>query len=115
METIYNIFPIFKNDVVSKIGYKTHTIDGTDEEKIQYLKEHIESDMSQLCYINIPSTFTIEKRGRKPIFGISQDNYNNLLLNNTNAVLFEEIFATHKSSNTPLFTATLLVDEQNQA
>lgn len=110
METIYNIFPIFKNDVISKIGYKVHTVDGTDEEKIQYLREHIESDISQLYYVNIPSTFTIEKGGKKPIVGISLDNYNNLLLNNTNAVLFEEIFATHKSSNTPLFVATLLVD-----
>ena len=110
METIFNIFPIFKDDIISKIGYKAHTIEGTDEEKIQYLKEHIESDILHLYYISIPSTFTVKKGAKEPIVGISLDNYNNLLLNNTNSVLFEEIFSLHKSSDTPLFIATLLVD-----
>lgn len=110
METIFNIFPIFKNDIISKIGYKTHTIGGTDEEKIQYLKEHFESDIQELYYISIPSNFTVKKGDSQTIIGISLDNYNNLLLNQTHLVLFEEIFALSKSPDTPLFILTLLVD-----
>lgn len=109
-ETIFNIFPIYKNEVISKVGYKAHTISGTDEEKVQYLKAQIESDMQQLYYATIPSTFTVKRGGKEPVVGISLDNYNNLLLNSTNAVLFEEVFALHNCSNTPLFVVTLLVD-----
>jgi len=111
-EVIFNFFPILKNDIIRKIGYTTHDISGTDEEKISFLKSKIDSDMSKITYISIPKSFKVSKPGVSEMIGISLSQYNNLVLNNTIAVLFEPAFDMFDSSETPLFIATVIKNGQ---
>lgn len=110
-EKIFNIFPIVFDGIISIIGYKTHLVNGEDDYKVDFLKKNIDNDLKKLKYINIPERFNISK-GEHKINGISLLNYNNLILNNQVAILFENIFTTENASKEPLFVSTLL--DKNQ-
>lgn len=107
-EVIFNFFLIMKNDVITKVGYKTHEISGTDDDKILFLKSHLDRDKNDLIYLSIPKSFRIKHLGSNEKAGISLNQYNNLVLNNTVAILFEEAFSTYNVSQTPLFISTIL-------
>lgn len=110
-EKVFNIFPVCKDDIINKIGYKTHIIEGNDAEKIKFLQMNIEKDKNNLSFVDLPENFYIEKGDAEKIRGISILNYNNLVLNNSISVLLENIFQHEDSSNTPLFVATILKDD----
>lgn len=110
-EKIFNIFPIVINDIISSIGYKSHFVDGDDDFKIKFLQKTIDDDRRNLKFVEVPEGFDILK-GKNKRAGISLFNYNNLVLNNQVAILFEKVFEAESASKVPLFIATLL-DENN--
>src|SRR5690554_5333724 len=107
-EKIFNIFPIVKDKKFSSFGYKTHLIDGTDNAKIDFLKDNLEKDIKDLKFLSIPDSFTVSKGKDAKTKGISLLNYNNLLLNGKVTVLFEEMFRVEDATKEPLFVSTLL-------
>ena len=109
-EKIFNIFPIVIDEIISSVGYRTHLVNGDDGYKIDFLKKNINNDLKDLKYVNIPKGYIVSKGKNKKI-GISLLNYNNLMLNNQIAILFENIFLTENASQEPLFIATLLDDK----
>lgn len=107
-EIVFNFFLIMKNDIITKIGYKTHEISGNDDQKINFLKTNLEKDKNDLIYISVPNSFKIKHSNSSEKSGISLNQYNNLVLNNTVAILFEEAFRSFDVSQTPLFISTVL-------
>lgn len=112
METIYNIFPLCDNQIITKIGYTSHQCDGTDDEKIKYLQERVSNDFSNLSFINVPSKFLIKDENEKNNIGINLESFNILIHNATITVLFEEIFQKFQAGKNPLFVMTMVVDGQ---
>ncbi|RSC92939.1 hypothetical protein [Tenacibaculum singaporense] len=110
METIFNIFTICSDEVIEYIGFKTHELEGTDEEKIEFLQKNVESDSSDLKYIKIPESFKLTKDNTEIVGGITIESYNTLNHNGTLSVLFEPIFQIYDVSQTPLFVVTFIVD-----
>lgn len=109
-EKIFNIFPIVIDEIISSVGYRTHLVNGDDVYKIGFLKENIDNDLKDLKYVNIPKGYSVSVgKNKKP--GISLLNYNNLILNNQIAILFENVFLIENASQEPLFVATLLDDK----
>lgn len=107
-EVIFNFFLLLKNDIITKIGYKIHEVSGSDDDKILFLKSQLEKDKSELIYIPIPDSFRIKHSDSTEKNGISLNQYNNLVLNNTVAILFEQAFSSFNVSQTPLFISTVL-------
>jgi len=110
METIFNIFTICNDGVIEHIGFKTHELEGTDEEKIEFLQKNVQADSSDLKYIKIPESFKLTKGKTEITGGITVESYNTLNHNGTLSVLFEPIFQMYDVSQTPLFVVTFVVD-----
>ncbi|MBS1744561.1 MAG: hypothetical protein JST21_00175 [Bacteroidetes bacterium] len=53
-EKIINIFPIFEGQIMTCIGFRVHEVDGTDEEKIDFLKSKIDSDVKEMAVTLLP-------------------------------------------------------------
>lgn len=110
METIFNLFPICNNDIIQYIGYKTYQVNGSDEEKIEYLKDRVNKDFKDLKYVQVPSSFRISKGDEKDIVGINHMTFNTLSHNGTIGVLYESIFQICNANNDPLFVQTMIMD-----
>ena len=50
METIFNIFTICNDGIIENIGFKAHEQNGSDDEKIKFLQNNVQSDSSDLKY-----------------------------------------------------------------
>ena len=60
IEKIINIFPIFEGQILTCIGFRVHEVDGTDEEKIEFLKSKIDSDVKEMAVTLLPDNFTVK-------------------------------------------------------
>jgi hypothetical protein len=110
METIFNIFTICNDEVIEHIGFKAHELEGTDEEKIEFLKKNVQSDSIDFKYIKIPGSFKLTKDGNDIIGAITVESYNTLNHNGTISILFEPIFQVYDVSQSPLFVVTFIVN-----
>jgi hypothetical protein len=110
METIFNIFTICNDGVIEHIGFKTHELEGTDEEKIEFLQKNVQKDSSNLKYVKIPESFKFTQGDTEIIGAITIESYNTLNHNGTLSILFEPIFQIYNVSQTPLFVVTFVVD-----
>lgn len=48
LENIYNIFMFYENDVCKEFGYKSHKKNGSDDDKLKFLKSMIDNDL-KIC------------------------------------------------------------------
>lgn len=112
METIFNIFILCNNQIIEKIGYRTHKTDGTDQDKLQYLLDNVESDSSKLSYINVSNSFKVSKKNSPYVNGISIDSFNSLVEEGSLTLFLEPIFEKFTVGDRPLFVTTFIVDGQ---
>lgn len=110
METIFSLFPICNDDIIEYIGYKTHEVDGTDDQKLKFLKERVYEDSKDLKFVSIPNSFKVSKGDNKNIVGIHHLTFNTLAHNGTVGVLYEDIFQICNANDNPLFLQTMIVD-----
>jgi hypothetical protein len=110
METIFNIFTICNDGIIENIGFKAHEQNGSDDEKIKFLQNNVQSDSSDLKYIKIPESFKIITGNNESLIGITIESYNTLNHNGSLGVLLEPIFQLYDVSETPLFVNTFLVN-----
>jgi hypothetical protein len=109
-EKVYNLFAIFESMILKQIGYVMHEIEGTDEEKQNYLLDYVEKDSKRMKTKEIPLGFTLQIGGDEKIRGISLDSYNTMLHNGTTGFLFEPFFIESNSPKDPLTISTAIVD-----
>ncbi len=109
-EKIINIFPIFEGQILTSIGFRVHEIDGTDEEKIEFLKSRIDCDVKEMAITLLPDNFTIQHPDGTTVPGLTLDRYNGLLHNGTDGILYEGIFQAFDFPENPLQVATPIVD-----
>lgn len=112
MEKIFNIFPIFEGDLYIRIGFRVHEMEGTDEEKINFLLSRIEQDITEMALVDLPENFTIKLPNGTEIIGLTLDSYNTLLYNGTDGILYEPIFQLFDAPEYPLSVSTSIVDGQ---
>jgi hypothetical protein len=53
-ETIYNIFCFVDNETITHAAICVHDVDGTDEEKVKWLKSAVASDLEKVTRIPLP-------------------------------------------------------------
>lgn len=59
METIYNLFMFYNEDTCYEIGVMSHEVSGTDNEKLQFLTEHITNDLKTCERITLSPPTTL--------------------------------------------------------
>lgn len=109
-EKIINIFPLFEGQILTSIGFRVHEVDGTDEEKIAFLKSRLELDFKEMAITLLPDNFTITLPNQTTVKGITLERYNELLHNGTDGILYEGIFQAFDFPDNPLQIATPVSD-----
>ncbi len=110
MEKIINLFPIIEGQIINCIGFRIHEMEGTDEEKIEFLKSRVETDSKEMAITPLPEGFTIKHPDGTVTSGLSLERYNGLLHNGTDAILYEGIFQVFDFPESPLQVSTPIID-----
>lgn len=110
MEKIINIFPLFEGQILTCIGFRVHEFEGTDNEKIEFLKNRIEVDFKEMSVTLLPDNFTVQLPNGTIVPGITLERYNGLLHNRTDGILYERIFQAFDFPSNPLQASTPVVD-----
>lgn len=108
-EQIFNIFLIIEDKFITEIGVAIHEIEGTDEQKVEYLNEHIESDVKICTRFKLPEIFKTKDNG-KEFTALSYERYREMVHSGTDGILFEQIYTYYKATDTPLRCVTTVVD-----
>jgi len=111
-ETIFNLFPICNNDIISTIGFRVHEFTGTDEEKMNFLLSRVETDVKEMKYIKVSENYKVKLPTGEETFGLTKERFNNLLHNGTEGILYEPIFQLFDAPQNPLSVSTMFVDGQ---
>lgn len=101
-EVILNIFLIIEKGMVTSFRAKGYQIEGTDNEKIQFLKEKAKSDFDSSFVFNAPQN----KRGEF----MSYRKFSKLERQGMQYRLFEDIFEKFHVPQNPLVCVTPVVD-----
>lgn len=109
-ETIFNLFPICNNGIISGIGFRTHLHEGSDEEKLNYLQTQIENDVKKMSIVSLPNNFKVKLPDGKEVVGITAERFNTLIQNGTEPLLYESIFRLTNAPANPLTISTMFVD-----
>ena len=60
-ENIYNIFILINNNLIESLGAVEHSMNGSDEQKLNFLKDNVSSDLKNIKYFPVPRKFIIRK------------------------------------------------------
>lgn len=101
-ETILNIYLIIDKDFVTAFKCKAYEQDGSDEEKIKFLKEHAKTDLSTSYHFDAPQNKDGEFMSYKKFSKIESQGLQ--------YKLFEEIFRKFNVPEKPLLCVTPVVN-----
>jgi hypothetical protein len=102
IETILNIFLIVDKNFVTAFKAKAYEQDGSDEEKIKFLKEQAKVDFASAYLFDAPQNKSGEFMSYKKFSKIESQGLQ--------YKLFEEIFEKFKVPEKPLICVTPVVD-----
>lgn len=96
-ETIYNIFYFVENGAIRDAAILTHDVDGSDKEKVEWLKSAVVSDLAKATRIPLP----------KPI---AHDTFVAMQRLGRHLEVFETLFEAAGAPRDPLCCLTAVVD-----
>ena len=102
METILNIYLIIYNDHVTAFKAKSYQMEGSDEEKIKFLKEYAKKDLKTSFHFDAPQNKSGEFMSYKKFSKIESQGLQ--------YKLFEEIFEKFRVPEKPLICVTPVVN-----
>lgn len=102
METILNIYVIIDNNFVTSFRVKAYKMDGSDDEKISFLKSNSVKDYDSADVFDSPKDDNNQFMTYKK--------FSKLEKHEKQYMLFEEIFEKFKVPENPLICVTPVVD-----
>lgn len=108
-EKIFNCFIYTDGEIISQLGVAVHEMDGSDEEKIAFLKNSVSSDCLIADIANVRSCSIGTSDG---IFKYSS--YMALVRAGRSMEVFEQFFTRHDGPKNPLFCITSIVNGKPQ-
>jgi len=102
VEIILNIYLIIDKGIVTSFKSIAYELDGTDEIKIEYLKNKAKADF--------PKAFTFDAPKNKKNEFMSYNKFHKLEKNGMQYRLFEEIFEKSNAPQNPIVCVTPVVD-----
>lgn len=104
-EKIFNLFVYSTLDLVTEVGVVTHSLQGSDEDKILFLKQNVDSDFITAEKFELPENFRIKIHDEVKK-GIDYASYRNLCNQGHGLLIFENIFNHFSASSNPLVVVT---------
>lgn len=108
-ERIFNCFLYTDGEKISQLGVAVHEMDGSDEEKMDFLRRSVSSDCQIADIANVRSSTIGTSNG---IFKYSS--YFALVRAGRSMEIFEEFFVRHDATETPLCCITPIVNGEAQ-
>lgn len=110
-EKTFNLFIFVEDDIIHELGVVVHEQEGTDQEKLAFLKNQVVADFKKAIRILIPNRYLIENEvtGER-INALKYEKFRVLMQMNLHMQVFEEIFQSFNASATPLFCITPVVE-----
>lgn len=111
-EKVFNIFLFINlNDEVEKFGVVVHEIDGTDKQKIEYLRRNCDKDIEKVDFFDIPENIKLKRQiNYTENIGIPYHLFQTMEYDRTDVLFFEEIFNKYGATGNPLYMKTPVVN-----
>ena len=109
-EKIFNIFPVFEDQLLTRIGFRVHEMAGTDEQKIEFLRSRVKPDHKEMALIDMPEIFKVKLPDGTEVKSLTHERFNMLLNNGTEGILYEPIFKLFEAPINPLRVSTPIAD-----
>lgn len=104
-ETIHNLYLFIQDENISEIGVQTYELDGTDEEKLNYLKSRVALDYKKSKRFKLPKKYL-----QKDSSNLPYRRYFAMHRKGIHLDLFEDIFNHYNSPKAPLTIITPIVN-----
>jgi hypothetical protein len=110
-EKTFNLFVFVEDDIIHELGVVVHEQEGTDQEKIAFLRSQAVADFKKAIRFLIPNRFLIENEATgERINALKYEKLRILMKMNLHMEVFEEIFQSLNASTTPLCCMTPVVE-----
>lgn len=96
-EEIYNLFVFFERHAIKALGVAVHDLDGTDDQKIEFLRSRVDQDHASA-------------KRYAPMGSLSTEGYEARLRLGLSLEIFEEIFRERNAPSRPLCVVTAIQD-----
>ena len=111
-ERIFNIFLIMENLIIKSIKVKTHEIDGTDQEKMAFLRQKVVEDLKDAEEFPLPKKYVRVDDEGVNAGEFSYATYSTLIQNGESEQFFEDIYKKLKAPEAVLRVITCVNDGQ---
>lgn len=109
LESVFNLFLFVSKNLVNEIGVVSHQVDGTDQDKLDFLQSQVDEDFKNAKRFYIPYRLSqFDDKGC--LIPFQTERYQAMMRLGTQLELFEEIFQVFNASNSPLVVITWIVD-----
>lgn len=109
MEQIYNLFYYADKDIISKVGVVAYKQDGTDDDKIKFLKSKVKDDYKVAQLFDLPDKFKILVNDDL-INGIDSVSYKNICSQGLGITIFNNVYKYYNAPSDSLIVITPIVD-----
>lgn len=111
-ERVFNLFLFIDKGIISTYGAYFHKISGTEDQKCEYLKAHVQIDLPKARRFRVPKHYSLldPTNGAKWEGAISADGFYQLAAVHHQLPLFEEAFISMRAPRGPLFCITAVAD-----
>ncbi len=110
-EKIFNIYIFGKSDRITEIGIVAHNLDGSDDEKMKFLRDHVISDLDEAARFPLPEGFEVIEDNEIES-ALAYDLFREMILNGSYMHVLEPVLATLNAPVKPLMCITYVVDGQ---
>lgn len=104
-EIVFNLFYYSTLEIITEVAVVDHSLTGTDEEKIEYLKQNVIDDFKRARKFPLPDKFKINSSGVIKN-GIDFTIYRDLCYQGHGQIIFENIFTHYSATDNPLVVIT---------
>lgn len=109
IETVYNLIGYFdEKEIISFLGIATHDVDGSDDEKLQFLSSRAHSDSQIATRFLLPDRYKLKTRDGEFLPGnhTTLATFRQLIRENKADIVFEEAMTVMGASTRPLVCVT---------
>jgi hypothetical protein len=109
-ESIFNLFVFVEHEYIRRLGAVAHEVEGSDSEKVAYLRAKAASDAGMAGQHQVPSRYTFRQEDGTYIPGINYRLFQQMTFGGRLFEVFEEVFDGLGASSQPLVVVTPVVD-----
>jgi hypothetical protein len=108
-EPIFNLFVYIQSDQVAELGIVKHLLEGTDDQKLTFLKGNVPLDCRAALRLDVPSRYLLSYAEPEPP-SLRYETFKSMMLVGQHFDLFEDAFQLLDAPQSPLVCVTPVVN-----